>query len=114
MNIRQNGKTQAIDPAVVKTHNALFDTWFPMTDLPIPASIKPDIAAIAAKVKPIVVARSKATFNGPVKKTVKLQLTPAGRRILGHRKRTKLTAKGVYRPTADSAATWLKPFLLGG
>jgi GMC oxidoreductase len=41
---------QAIDPAVAKTHQALFDTWFPLADLPIPAPVKPDVAAIAKTV----------------------------------------------------------------
>jgi hypothetical protein len=41
----------------VKTHAALFDTWFSLEELPIPPSIKPDIAAIAAKV-------SKAMLEG--------------------------------------------------
>src|SRR5262245_30244699 len=40
----------SVDPRVAKTHAALFDTWFPLEDLPIPAAIKPDIAAIAAQV----------------------------------------------------------------
>jgi GMC oxidoreductase len=41
----------AIDPTLVaKTHGALFDLWFPLADLPIRASAKPDIAAIAAQV----------------------------------------------------------------
>jgi len=38
------------DPAIAKTHGALFDTWFPLDDLPIPAAIEPDIAAIAKSV----------------------------------------------------------------
>jgi hypothetical protein len=39
-----------MDPAIAQTHSALFDTWFPMDELAIPASIKPDIAAIATQV----------------------------------------------------------------
>jgi hypothetical protein len=34
----------SIDPRVAKTHAALFDTWFPIDELPIPMAIKPDIA----------------------------------------------------------------------
>jgi hypothetical protein len=49
MTIPNNGGNP-IDPAIVNTHNALFDTWFPLEDLPIPPSIKPDVAAIAANV----------------------------------------------------------------
>jgi hypothetical protein len=56
MTTNQNGGT-TIDPAIVKTHAALFDTWFPLDDLPIPPSIKPNIAAIAAQV-------SKAMLEG--------------------------------------------------
>jgi hypothetical protein len=41
---------QTIDPAIAKTHQALFDTWFPLDELPIPADVKPDIAAIAETV----------------------------------------------------------------
>ena len=43
--------TPAVDPKLIaKTHDALFDTWFPLEGLPIPPSVKPEIAAIAAKV----------------------------------------------------------------
>jgi choline dehydrogenase-like flavoprotein len=39
------------DPQLIaKTHAAMFDTWFPLDALPIPPSVKPEIAAIAAKV----------------------------------------------------------------
>ena len=46
----QGNARQAIDPSIAKTHTALFDTWFPLEDLPIPPAIKPDIASIAATV----------------------------------------------------------------
>jgi hypothetical protein len=36
-----------IDPAIAKTHAALFDTWFPVEELPIPAKITSDITQIA-------------------------------------------------------------------
>lgn len=39
-----------IDPNIVKTHSALFDTWFPIAQLPIPPAIAPDIAKLAAEV----------------------------------------------------------------
>ena len=40
-----------IDPqSIAKTHAAIFDTWFPLNELPIPGSVKPEIAAIAEKV----------------------------------------------------------------
>jgi hypothetical protein len=41
----------AIDSQLIaKTHAALFDTWFPLAKLPIPPSVEPEIAAIAAQV----------------------------------------------------------------
>jgi hypothetical protein len=57
MKTQPKGAASTIDPALAKTHQALFDTWFPLDDLPIPASIKPDIALIAAGV-------SKAMLEG--------------------------------------------------
>src|SRR3954469_25715339 len=41
----------AADPQLIaKTHAAMFDTWFPQDELPLPPSVKPQIAEIAAKV----------------------------------------------------------------
>ena len=41
-----------VDPQLIaKTHNAIFDTWFPLDELPISSSVKPEIAAIAAQVR---------------------------------------------------------------
>jgi GMC oxidoreductase len=43
--------TPTIDPQLIaKTHNAVFDTWFPLDELPILPSVKPEIAAIATQV----------------------------------------------------------------
>jgi choline dehydrogenase-like flavoprotein len=42
--------TNSPDPRFVKTHQALFDTWFPVDTLPIPPAIRPDIAQIARQV----------------------------------------------------------------
>jgi hypothetical protein len=39
------------EQAIENTHNALFDTWFPLDQLPLPPAVKPEIAAIAAQVK---------------------------------------------------------------
>jgi GMC oxidoreductase len=41
----------SIDPAINKTHDALFYTWFPLDRLDIPVRIRPDITAIAKRVK---------------------------------------------------------------
>ncbi len=46
----QGDARQPVDPNIAKTHEALFDTWFPLNDLPINAAIKPDIASIARTV----------------------------------------------------------------
>jgi GMC oxidoreductase len=41
----------AVDPLLIaKTHAAIFDMWFPLDELPMPPSVKPEIAAIAAEV----------------------------------------------------------------
>jgi hypothetical protein len=41
----------AVDPQLIaKTHAAIFDMWFPLDDLPMPPSVKPKIAVIAAEV----------------------------------------------------------------
>ena len=39
-----------IDPCIAKTHASLFDTWFPLDELPINPAVKPDIAEIARAV----------------------------------------------------------------
>jgi hypothetical protein len=52
-----------IDPRVGKTHAALFDTWFPLDELPIAPAIKPDIARIAAEVSTAMLAAfSQSSF----------------------------------------------------
>jgi hypothetical protein len=38
------------DPAITRTHEALFTLWFPLDELPIPQAIKPDVARSAAEV----------------------------------------------------------------
>jgi hypothetical protein len=40
-----------VDPQLIaKTHAAIFDMWFPLDELPMPPSVKPKIAVIAAEV----------------------------------------------------------------
>ena len=51
MDAAQGGHGESTDPSIARTHDALFDTWFPLEELPIPANVKPDIAAIAQKVR---------------------------------------------------------------
>ena len=41
----------AVDPQLIaKTHAAIFDMWLPLDELPMPPSVKPKIAVIAAEV----------------------------------------------------------------
>lgn len=40
-----------IDPLVVVTHSALFDLWFPLSDLPIPPEVKAQLAPVADQVR---------------------------------------------------------------
>lgn len=50
LEVIKNDTQKDIDPAIIQTHNALFDTWFPIAQLPIPPAIVNDIANIAAEV----------------------------------------------------------------
>ncbi len=43
--------TSNIDPAVSKTHDALFYTWLPLDRLDLPSRIRPDITSIADQVR---------------------------------------------------------------
>src|SRR3954452_4126418 len=48
---RRISMSVAADPQLIaKTHAAMFDTWFPQKELPLPASVKPQITEIAAEV----------------------------------------------------------------
>src|SRR3954471_19570891 len=49
------------DDAITKTHNVLFDLWFPVNQLSIPANILPEIKEIAENVKAGLL---KAILNG--------------------------------------------------
>jgi hypothetical protein len=44
-------RTKAADPALARTHAALFDMWFPIRELAIPKPIRPKIVRIAAEVR---------------------------------------------------------------
>ena len=72
----------------------------------------PSGAHVSAARKPVLVAASTTTFASPSRKTVKLRLTSAGRQLLKHSKRVKLTVKAVFTSRAGVSATWLKTLVL--
>ena len=56
-----------IDPLLIaQTHTALFDTWFPLKELPMQESIKPKIAEIAAKVSADTLQTFSSSALGPI------------------------------------------------
>jgi phosphodiesterase/alkaline phosphatase D-like protein len=65
-----------------------------------------------AKPKPVLVAFGKLTFSAAGTATVKLKLTAAGKGLLKHAKRLKLTAKGTFTPTGETPITAFKTFVL--
>jgi hypothetical protein len=65
-----------------------------------------------AKPKPVLVASGKLTFSAAGTATVKLKLTAAGKVLLRHAKRLKLTAEGTFTPTGKTPITAFKTFVL--
>jgi hypothetical protein len=61
--------------------------------------------------KPLVVATSSTSFTSASARTVKLRLTDAGRRLIGHGTRIVLTDRGVFRPHGHPVS-WLETFVL--
>ena len=57
------------------------------------------------KTMPVVVAKLSVVFHTAGKAKVTLKLTPAGKRLLKHSKRLKLTAKGTFTPTGGVPTT---------
>jgi hypothetical protein len=66
----------------------------------------------SAKSKPLVVASSTTSFVNATPKTVTVRLTSAGRQLIKHGDRIKLTAKGVFIPTGQLSVTWVNTFVL--
>jgi hypothetical protein len=67
---------------------------------------------ISANRKPILVATGKLTFGGPGAGKLKLRLTRAGRRLLRHSHRLKLTSKGTFTPSGQGPISVTKRFKL--
>jgi hypothetical protein len=65
-----------------------------------------------AKPKPVLVASGRLSFKAAGSGLVKLKLTSAGKRLLKHAKRLKLTARGTFTPNGGTAVTATKPFVL--
>ena len=72
----------------------------------------PPGARLARVSKPVVVAQGSKTFAAAGSLTVKLRLTAAGRKLLKHSKRMKLTAVGSFAPRHGKTATKHKSIIL--
>jgi hypothetical protein len=67
---------------------------------------------VAKHGKPVLVASGKLTVSGAGTATLKLKLTRAGKRLLKHAKRLKLTATGSFTPTGKSPVKATATFTL--
>jgi hypothetical protein len=73
----------------------------------------PPGAKLARRAKPVLIAFGQRTFSADESAAIMIKVTPAGRRLLAHAKRLKLTAKGTFTPAgAASIATARKTFVL--
>lgn len=65
-----------------------------------------------ARASPVLVAVGRMTFSAPGTARIKVKLTAAGRALLRHARSLKLTAKGVFTPSGQTAVDATKAFLL--
>ncbi len=65
-----------------------------------------------AKPKPVLVASGQRSFSAAGTAKIKIKLTAAGKRLLKHAKKLKLTAKGTFTPTGKTPITTTKVFVL--
>lgn len=70
------------------------------------------ITRVGAKPKPILVAKGTLTVSAASTRKLKIKLTAAGRRLLKHAKRIKLTSKATFKPVGKRAITATKKFTL--
>jgi hypothetical protein len=68
--------------------------------------------ATKAKPKPVLVASGRRSFSAAGTAKIKIKLTAAGKRLLKHAKKLKLTAKGTFTPTGKTPITATKVFVL--
>jgi hypothetical protein len=62
--------------------------------------------------KPVLVASGQRRFSAAGTAKIKIKLTAAGKRLLKHAKKLKLTAKGTFTPTGKTPITATKVFVL--
>jgi hypothetical protein len=74
--------------------------------------VPPGAKLAKAKAKPILVAAGQMTFSAPGTALIKVKLTAAGKRLLKHAKRLKLTAKGTFIPTGKAPVVTTRLFVL--
>jgi DNA-binding beta-propeller fold protein YncE len=65
-----------------------------------------------ANPNPVLVAAGRRTFVAAGTATITIKLTAAGKRLLKHAKKLKLTAKGSFTPTGKAPITTTKAFVL--
>jgi hypothetical protein len=68
--------------------------------------------AMHTTAKPVLVAYGQMTFAAAGAGTIKVKLTAAGKRLLKHAKRLKLTAKGVFTPSGGAGVGTTKGFVV--
>jgi phosphatidylinositol-3-phosphatase len=61
---------------------------------------------------PVLIASGQALFRSAAVRTIKLRLTHAGKQLLRHTKRLKLTAKGTFTPWSGRAVSARRTFVL--
>jgi hypothetical protein len=66
----------------------------------------------STKPKPILIASCTVTYTSASRKTVKLKLTTAGRKLVAHQKHVKLTVKAVFTTPKGVSATYIGTFTL--
>jgi hypothetical protein len=74
----------------------------------------PPGAKLAKKAKPksVLVGAGQRTFSAAGTATIKIKLTAAGKSLLKHATKLKLTAKGTFTPTGKTAITATRTFVL--
>jgi hypothetical protein len=82
-------------------------------DVPRLAVVKAAVAgATRHKRKPVLVASGIRTFSKAATAKITVKLTPAGKRLLRHAKRIKLTTVGTFKPIGKTAITATKTFTI--
>jgi hypothetical protein len=65
-----------------------------------------------AKPKPVLIAAGQRAFSAAGTAKIKIKLAAAGKRLLNHARKLKLTAKGTFTPTGKTPVTATKVFVL--